>query len=756
MKYSSALLAFLLSSLFFLPIAAQELIPSPLEELTTDLKARTEKRYDLNDIPCALIRIEIPILTDLQIEGRLGVVGEVGYNPGEYFVYVPEGTNRLIIRHPNFTPCTVTFDKVKRETTYRLVLRLPENNSNNTIVRIKTNVQKATLAINGKVFETEDAEFNVPLPKGEYDYTITAKVPGFENYTGHFSIDGKDIVKEIEKVSLVTRQQNVLTIYADKGAEVIVDGKSMGNSKGISTVSLLAGIHTIEVKFGENGKFYEKRLKDLSEGNDSVNMIMQGTLRITSPKGASFVLTPIGESVAPSAKTIESGQMVQLLGSYKVVAKKKKYNTAEVRVNVGKGEHLNNYHIRMTSEADNLYYGLNGKKMNREKAKLEYQKLINSGDDQAMYQLGVVFEDEGNMPAAIKAWKRAAENGNEDACIAIYKNTSNPSEKREYALKAANAGNSEAMEKLGDIYYGSMGKNYIHYPEAVKWYSLAYENGNTKVATKLGECYFQGCGVEKDLNKAKSYFIEGKGIDALADERLADFTYFGYGEKRDQQQALRVYNRLYNQHSASDDAIYKLMISQYKAKNYVKFVELFNGLKNQNYVLEHTDIDFNAMERVAHELLNTNPDCALTLFEAAVTMGSTKATTYDQIGKLYFRGRGVPKDIQRAKTWLQKASDGGNGEGSFFLGNCYQESQDYNSALKAYQKAVRQGYDIANGYIGTLYSKGWGVPKDFDKAVAYWAKAAEKGHEPSINNLVKYYKFKKDYAEAERWSALLK
>ena len=94
----------LLAAMVLLPdaICAQELKVVSFEESTTDLKARTEPRVDLNNDPCALLRVEIPTLENLKFSGGLGVVGSVEHNPGEYLVYLPNGTKKIVINHPDF------------------------------------------------------------------------------------------------------------------------------------------------------------------------------------------------------------------------------------------------------------------------------------------------------------------------------------------------------------------------------------------------------------------------------------------------------------------------------------------------------------------------------------------------------------------------------------------------------------------------------------------------------------------------------
>ena len=88
--------------LFFLQLQlqAQEVKVKSFERLDRDLTARTQERLDLNDEPCAVIRVSIPNAKAYQFEGN--IVGDVIYNPGEALVYVVHGSRNLTITSDKF------------------------------------------------------------------------------------------------------------------------------------------------------------------------------------------------------------------------------------------------------------------------------------------------------------------------------------------------------------------------------------------------------------------------------------------------------------------------------------------------------------------------------------------------------------------------------------------------------------------------------------------------------------------------------
>lgn len=104
---------------------AQQISVKSIEELTSDLTARTHPRSDANDNPCALIKVTIPMVKNLMFSGW--VMGDVDYHPGEYWVYVPEGTKKIKFQHENFAPGEIVFNMpIKKLCVYRVTLDVPE------------------------------------------------------------------------------------------------------------------------------------------------------------------------------------------------------------------------------------------------------------------------------------------------------------------------------------------------------------------------------------------------------------------------------------------------------------------------------------------------------------------------------------------------------------------------------------------------------------------------------------------------------
>lgn len=129
---------FVLGFLLFLCsdlLLAQELTVSSFEYLQKDTYATINKRFDLNDNPCAVVRVSIANAKKYTFEGN--IIGDVIYRPGEAIVYMTEGSRRLTIKSDEFGSLQHDWgSKLDRLCTYRLVARLetPEHKKTRTMV----------------------------------------------------------------------------------------------------------------------------------------------------------------------------------------------------------------------------------------------------------------------------------------------------------------------------------------------------------------------------------------------------------------------------------------------------------------------------------------------------------------------------------------------------------------------------------------------------------------------------------------------
>lgn len=114
---------------------AQELKVSAFQRMDRDLLARTQERLDLNDEPCAIVRVSVANAKNYSFEGN--VIGDVIYKPGEAIVYMTQGSRNITIKSDEFGSLKYEFtQKLEKQVVYKLALQLetPDSKKTRTMV----------------------------------------------------------------------------------------------------------------------------------------------------------------------------------------------------------------------------------------------------------------------------------------------------------------------------------------------------------------------------------------------------------------------------------------------------------------------------------------------------------------------------------------------------------------------------------------------------------------------------------------------
>ena len=86
------------------------------------------------------------------------------------------------------------------------------------------------------------------------------------------------------------------------------------------------------------------------------------------------------------------------------------------------------------------------------------------------------------------------------------------------------------------------------------------------------------------------------------------------------------------------------------------------------------------------------------------------------LGFMYEKGKGVPRNYKIASKWYRMSAEQGNASAQYNLGLMYAKGQgvpkDYKLAVKWFRKSAEQGNAGAQSNQGVMYAKGQGVLKD--------------------------------------------
>jgi TPR repeat protein len=148
---------------------------------------------------------------------------------------------------------------------------------------------------------------------------------------------------------------------------------------------------------------------------------------------------------------------------------------------------------------------------------------------------------------------------------------------------------------------------------------------------------------------------------------------------------------------------------------------------------------------------------ALALYQKAVDAGYVHAMI--NVGIVYAKGLGVPKDPVQAANWYRKSADAGDLTGMISLGVAYVSgagvTKNPAEAVRLFRVVADAGDARGMRELGWAYNSGVGVPKDIDEAVRWYRKAADAGNAPAMVNLGGLYQYgagvPKDLAAAADW-----
>lgn len=125
-----------------------------------------------------------------------------------------------------------------------------------------------------------------------------------------------------------------------------------------------------------------------------------------------------------------------------------------------------------------------------------------------------------------------------------------------------------------------------------------------------------------------------------------------------------------------------------------------------------------------------NPARAVELFEKAAAQGHRRAQL--NLGLIFLRGQGVPRDVIQARAWLEKASADGDPYATYALGRAMAEnappaSADPTRAADLFRRAAEKGHMLAALRYGLALADGSGVKQDQAAAQRWLVQAQQNG-----------------------------
>lgn len=333
--------------------------------------------------------------------------------------------------------------------------------------------------------------------------------------------------------------------------------------------------------------------------------------------------------------------------------------------------------------------------------KNESDRAYNLGKKSA--DLGYIIACDSYAEINLRTLERLSEKG--DAIATNKIGTIKESETQvEYYKKAIEQGYFLSEFNLGECYYNGDGVEQ-DLTLAAKWYEKAAERGHKFAQNSIGDCYYYGNGVEENNEKAV-YWYKKAAESGVADacESLAKCYSNGYGVKQDYQKSIE-----WRRKGAELGAIWSIANLGWHYR-YGKGVD-------QDY------------------------QTALEWYKKASELGNAYAQK--NLADLYYNGYGVDVDYHEAAKWYLKAAEGGNSNAQESIAYCYQlgngVEQDYQKSIEWRRKGADNGNNTCISNLGWHYQYGKGVTQDYGKAFEYYKKASDNGDDWAKNKLGEFY-----------------
>lgn len=336
--------------------------------------------------------------------------------------------------------------------------------------------------------------------------------------------------------------------------------------------------------------------------------------------------------------------------------------------------------------------------------------------------------------------------------------------------KAAERGHKSAPYYLGLSYQFGEGVPASE-AQAIEWYRKSAERGDErakKALADLGQATGPNAPSFEDGLAAYDRGDNGEAFriwrilaeqgHAEAQSRLANLYETGRGTARDSAEALRLYRSAAgNGHAQASDDVARLE---------ARLAAVTSAGSFDDGQSAYDRGDFSE---------------ALRIWRPLAEGGYAEAQL--ELGTMYSRGEGVPKDSEQAEAWRRRAAEQGDawaqyllglsligdptrinegldwfrrasdqglesateelvmfqnlgiGEDTFDDGMEAYNKRDYPEALRIWRVLAERGMAVAQNNLGVMYNKGHGVPKDDAQAMAWYTKAAEQGDADGNANL---------------------
>lgn len=238
--------------LFSVNVIAQELKVKSFSLSATDISAQTQQRKDLNDEPCALVKVQF-VGDILDVEGN--VIKPLVKKGNETWAYMTHGSQQMKVLSKDYLPIMVDFSnygisQVEKNKTYVLVLTKPTGGVESVIQQkqsliIRYTPSTATVLVDNKMLRGNNGVAKTTLPVGQHSYIVACD--GYESEEGMVMLKASapsnlqiTLTRESVGAGIANQQQS-----ENQQSSNTYVASSSNNSSG--TPSVASGSNTISI-----------------------------------------------------------------------------------------------------------------------------------------------------------------------------------------------------------------------------------------------------------------------------------------------------------------------------------------------------------------------------------------------------------------------------------------------------------------------------------------------------------------------------
>ena len=317
---------------------AQKISVESFSLAATDISAQTQPRKDLNDEPCALVKVQF-VGDILDVEGN--VIKPLVKKGNETWAYMTHGSQQMKVLTKDYLPIMVDFSnygisQVEKNKTYVLVLIKPVGSAESVdaggnFYALSVQPKNAMLTIDGVLQpSSSDGEYSAMLPYGTHTYKVEAG--GYISKSGTFEVSSGDMTPI--NVSLLSAMASVSITCPTPAVSLYVDKKAVGNSPWSG--SLKEGMHLLEAR--KSG--YRSQQKTIQLAQQQELEVTFGEL-VAIQGNLSVNYKPFGADVYVDGKKLGQSPRVfngLLVGNHQVEVRKDGYATDKKTVAISEGQ----------------------------------------------------------------------------------------------------------------------------------------------------------------------------------------------------------------------------------------------------------------------------------------------------------------------------------------------------------------------------------------------------------------------------------